>query len=165
MKKILFCLLYFPFLVSANSNLTESDISTYLTDICKSTPYYFTKKMNGLIMKDNSESSIGKVSRADIDRYKLIEKYKNLSDDSFKSYSTLIDMTGEINFNNTRSETRIAGICSVLIAQDDIMDVNASYMMVHGDGGSKLPDVIMKTVLNKNVNELKPLLEKIKNLD
>lgn len=44
MKKLLFCLLYFPFLVSANSNLTESDISTYLTDICKSTPYYFTKK-------------------------------------------------------------------------------------------------------------------------
>lgn len=116
-------------------------------------------------MKDNSESSIGKVSRADIDRYKLIEKYKNLSDDSFKSYSTVIDMTGEINFNNVRSETRIAGACLVLIAEDDIMDVIASYMMVHGDGRSKLPDVIMKTVLNKNVNELKPLLEKIKNLD
>lgn len=164
MKKVIFVLLFFPFLVFADSNLTENDISAYLTDICKSTPYYFTVKMNGLITKDDSESSIGKVSREDIDRYKLIEKYKNLGDDSFKSYSTLIDMQGKINFNNIKSETRVAGVCVVLIAQDDIVDVIADYVMVTGAGSSKLPNELMKTVLNKNVNELKTLLEKIKAL-
>lgn len=162
MKRILFCLLFFPFLVSANSNLTENDISTYLADICKSTPYYFTQQMNGLIIKDNSESTIGKISREDINKYKLIEKYKNLGDDAFKSYATIIDMTGEINIKNIHSETRIAGVCLVLVAQDDIMSVTADYVMAHSDGLSKLPIAIMETLVNKNVNELETLLEKIK---
>lgn len=165
MKRMLFGLLFFPFLVCANSNLTESDISTYLTDICKSTPYYFTKKMNGLIIADNSKSYVAKISRVDIDRYKLMEKYKNVGDDLFKSYLTSIDMAGEININNVKYETRIAGICLFSIVQDDIIDVTVDYMMEHDNDMSKLPDTITKTVLNKNVNELKSLLEKIKILD
>lgn len=162
MKRILFCLLFFPVLVSANSNLTENDISAYLADICKSTPYYFTQQMNGLIIKDNSESTIGKISREDINKYKLIEKYKNLGDDAFKSYATIINMTGEINIKNIHSETRIAGVCLVLVAQDDIMSVTADYVMAHSEGISKLPIAIMETLVNKNVNELETLLEKIK---
>lgn len=165
MKRILFCLLFFPFLVCANSNLTEDDISKYLADICKFTPHYYTKTMNGSIITDNSKISVGKTSREDINSYKSIEKYKNLNDEAFKNYFISINMTGEIYFNNVKSETQIKGRCLVSIAQDDIVRASSDYKVRFDMGFSILSNAIIKILLNKNVNELKSLLDEIKTLD
>lgn len=163
MKKILALILtLFPFSVFANPNLTKDEIILYTNEICKSTFLFSFIKVEAINVIDKSTTTVNQFEPAEIEKQKLNIKYKNLNNDEFNLYTTVIDLKGKLKNNKIGREVKGAGICILGIAGEDIVSVKASFALFIDHSSGPLPTDIIDGLLHHKSYELKPLLDVVR---